>query len=93
MSINKNDKEQSNSNNSNKDPLDQVECFGTTKLGKRGQVVIPAEIRDKLNLEQGEKFIVLQHGFGSVVFLREEKFKKLMKGFEQKIDNAYKDKK
>tara|TARA_B100000949_G_C14086563_1_gene368097 strand:- start:339 stop:566 length:228 start_codon:yes stop_codon:yes gene_type:complete len=31
----------------------------TTKLSQRGQVVIPMEIREKLNLETGNKFFVI----------------------------------
>jgi len=30
-----------------------------SKLGERGQIVIPQEIRDKLNMKKGEKFIML----------------------------------
>ena len=30
-----------------------------TSLSSRGQVVIPQEVRDKLNLQIGEKFIVI----------------------------------
>ncbi len=38
--------------------------FGTTSLGEKGQVVIPADIRASLNLEKGEKLIVLAKGKG-----------------------------
>ena len=31
----------------------------TTKLSQRGQVVIPMEIREKLNLKTGNKFFVI----------------------------------
>ena len=31
----------------------------TTKLSQRGQIVIPMEIREKLNLETGNKFFVI----------------------------------
>lgn len=32
--------------------------IGITTLGEKGQVVIPAEIRNKLKLKKGEKLIV-----------------------------------
>lgn len=32
--------------------------FEITKLGERGQIVIPLEIRNKLKLKKGDKFIV-----------------------------------
>lgn len=31
-----------------------------TKLGERGQVVIPQEIRNQLHLKKGEKFLVVK---------------------------------
>lgn len=35
------------------------EVVGTTTLGERGQVVIPADIRKELNLIAGDKLIVM----------------------------------
>jgi AbrB family looped-hinge helix DNA binding protein len=36
--------------------------FEVTKLGERGQVVIPQEFRKSMGLHQGEKFIVMERG-------------------------------
>ena len=36
--------------------------FEVTKLGERGQIVIPLEIRKKLKLKKGDKFIVSTSG-------------------------------
>ncbi len=38
--------------------------FGVTSMGERGQVVIPADIRDTLKLEKGEKLVALARGGG-----------------------------
>ncbi len=36
---------------------------GTSSLGERGQVVIPKELRESLQLKKGEKFLVMEkHG-------------------------------
>lgn len=54
----------------------------TTKLSSRGQVVIPEEIRTRLGLEAGVRFVVV--GDGDVIVLkalkppRPEEFKKLL---------------
>ena len=40
----------------------------TTKMSSKGQVVIPEEIRKKLGIKVGEKFIVV--GEGDVVILK-----------------------
>ena len=36
--------------------------FEVTKLGERGQVVIPQEFRKSMGLHIGEKFVVIEHG-------------------------------
>ena len=38
--------------------------FATTKLSSKGQVVIPQEIRTKLGLKTGSKFMVMTAGDG-----------------------------
>lgn len=45
--------------------------MGITSLGERGQVVIPANIREELNLKKGEKLMVFakhRHFIGIVKF-------------------------
>jgi AbrB family looped-hinge helix DNA binding protein len=38
------------------------ECFfGTVNVGERGQVVIPAEARKKLDIHTGDKLIIMSH--------------------------------
>ena len=36
--------------------------FEVTKLGERGQVVIPQEFRKNMGLHTGEKFVVIERG-------------------------------
>ena len=36
--------------------------FEITKIGERGQVVIPQMFREKLSVHKGDKFMVLQRG-------------------------------
>ena len=47
------------------------DCFlGTVTVGERGQVVIPADARRKLDIQTGEKLLVMSHpsGDGFMVF-------------------------
>lgn len=46
-----------------------LSSVSTTKMSSKGQVVIPEEIRDLLNLETGEKFIVMGSG-DAIIFKR-----------------------
>ena len=36
-----------------------IELAGTLTLGPKGQVVIPAEVREKMNIQPGDKLIAL----------------------------------
>jgi bifunctional DNA-binding transcriptional regulator/antitoxin component of YhaV-PrlF toxin-antitoxin module len=38
-------------------------------VGERGQVVIPAEARKKLNINPGEKLLVISHPFAAGLML------------------------
>lgn len=39
-----------------------TEFYGTGTVGERGQIVIPSEARNKLNIQPGDKFIFAGHG-------------------------------
>jgi AbrB family looped-hinge helix DNA binding protein len=43
--------------------------YGSTTVGERGQLVVPAEARKDFGFEVGEKIIVMAHGMG-VLLLR-----------------------
>jgi len=45
-----------------------MQSIATTRLSSKGQVVIPEEIRKRLNLEAGTQFVVV--GEGDAVILR-----------------------
>ncbi len=34
-------------------------CYGSTTVGERGQIVLPAELREKLAIKTGDKFLVI----------------------------------
>lgn len=49
-----------------------IDLAGTATVGPKGQVVIPAEIREKMSIKPGDKLIVLYIGEKrSVAFIRE----------------------
>lgn len=43
--------------------------YGSTVMGERGQVVIPAEAREEIGIEPGEKFLVLGNKRKGIVIL------------------------
>lgn len=36
--------------------------YGSTTVGERGQIVLPAKLRDELNIQAGDKLLVLSAG-------------------------------
>jgi len=60
--------------------------FGSATLGQRGQIVIPVEIRKKLKIKKGEKFIVFfAHTSKAIVFIPAHHFGKIISEFDKKI--------
>jgi AbrB family looped-hinge helix DNA binding protein len=51
----------------------EKKSVGTTVVGERGQVVIPVEVRERLNLKKGDELLV---------FARHDKFIGLVKADE-----------
>lgn len=68
------------------------EDVSTTKLSSRGQVVLPEEIRNRLGLEPGVRFVVL--GEGDTVVLKRiqppslDEFDALLARARQAAENA-----
>lgn len=52
--------------------------MGTTVVGERGQVVIPKEVRDNLELKAGSRLVVLQHPKGGIIMLPLEQMRDVM---------------
>jgi AbrB family looped-hinge helix DNA binding protein len=36
-----------------------MKCYGSTVIGEKGQVVIPAEVRKMFGIKSGDKFLVM----------------------------------
>lgn len=56
-----------------------------SKVGERGQIVIPQDIRKKLHIQQGEKFLVIDHD-EDIIFRPLRKMKSLERLEEDIID-------
>jgi AbrB family looped-hinge helix DNA binding protein len=62
-----------------------------SKVGERGQIVIPQEIRKKLNIRQGEKFLVINQN-EDIIFRPLKEVKSLDQVEEDIIDMQIADK-
>ena len=51
--------------------------FGVVKVGDKGQIVIPANVRQIFNIEQGDELIVLGDDNQGLALLKEKDFMKM----------------
>jgi AbrB family looped-hinge helix DNA binding protein len=72
------------------------EFFGSTTVGERGQIVLPAELRKRYQIKAGDKLIVLgmqgidNSGTGHVMLLKAEVLNGII-GFMEQQQKAIKD--
>jgi AbrB family looped-hinge helix DNA binding protein len=60
--------------------------MGAATVGERGQVVIPAEARERLDIKPGDKLLVFVHPAGwGVAFVRFDKLQQAKLELEQAI--------
>jgi len=70
----------------NESPLKQEQAFyGTTTLGERGQVVVPAEARTALKLKAGEKLLVFGMGNSMLAIVKLDQIAKFEKHLTQRL--------
>lgn len=61
--------------------------FGTSTVGERGQVVIPAEAREEFNIEPGDKLMVLRHPVHhGVIFFKIDSAREFLDEFQKTLD-------
>lgn len=68
----------------------EEECpdfFSITTLGERGQVVIPKEAREALNLQPGNKLVVLPSKRGNgILLMKEETIREGVRRLSERAD-------
>lgn len=64
----------------------KIDFWGTTSLGERGQIVIPAGARKALNLKKGDKLVVVSKGNKFLGILKAEEISKELKSLLSKIE-------
>lgn len=60
---------------------------GTTVISERGQLVIPKDVRDELDLKPGSKLVVLKHpGNGPIILFPTEQMQHVMKEMAERFN-------
>jgi len=58
-----------------------MKCYGAATVGERGQVALPAELREKLKIKAGEKLLVLganDPSFQHIVLIKSDAVAKMV---------------
>lgn len=70
---------------------ERPDFFNITTIGERGQVVIPKEARDALELSAGDKLVVLPSRRGNgVLLMKEEDIREIALKMSEKADHIIK---
>lgn len=59
--------------------------FGTTSIGKKGQMVVPIEARKSLNVEEGEKLLVFGMGKDMIIVAKVSQIEKFASALSKKL--------
>ena len=65
--------------------IKDITCFGATTLGERGQIVVPVEIRNKLKVKKGEKFVAFLTPSEAIVFIPSNRFGNIISELNKKL--------
>jgi AbrB family looped-hinge helix DNA binding protein len=65
----------------------EIGAFNTVKVGERGQIVIPKEIRDLFEIKPGDNLITIAIKKRGILILKSDKLKEFAKELLKKIDN------
>lgn len=69
-------------------PLSTRRLYGTATVGTKGQIVIPADAREELNIKPGDRLYVACGMNGSgVVFLKEEMLESMVEHLSSQVES------
>lgn len=69
-----------------KDNKNSEQFFGTTTVGEKGQVVIPAEARESMGIKKGDKLLVFGMGCDMLAFSKLSKVEQFASHLSGRLD-------
>jgi AbrB family looped-hinge helix DNA binding protein len=69
-----------------KKDINCIDYFGSTLLGKRGQIVIPIKLRKKMGLKTGDRFIIFSHSGHFIVLAGGDQLNKIVSRLSKRLD-------
>lgn len=69
-------------------PLISKKLYGTATVGTKGQIVIPSEAREELNIQPGDRLYILNAMNGSgIVCLKEEMLESMVASLTAQVED------
>ena len=65
---------------------DHRHFYGSTTIGEKGQVVVPAEARKQMGLKTGDKLLVFGMGRKMIAFAKAEQLEKMAEHLSAKLE-------
>ena len=60
--------------------------YGTATLGEKGQVVIPAEARESMDIRKGDKLLVFGMGYDMIALTKLSKVEQFVSHLSRRLD-------
>jgi AbrB family looped-hinge helix DNA binding protein len=61
--------------------------FGTATVGEKGQVVIPAEARAEMNMQPGDKLLIMRHPVhAGIMLFKFDSVKEFVDDFQRNLE-------
>ncbi len=68
-------------------PLFAKKLYGTATVGTKGQVVIPADAREEMNIQPGDRlYVVGAMNASGIVFLKEEMLESMVEQLSAQVE-------
>lgn len=69
-------------------PIHDKKLYGTSTVGTKGQVVIPADAREALDISQGDRlYVVGKSDAGVLIFFKEEALESVMEHLTAQVES------
>lgn len=69
-------------------PMISKKLYGTATVGTKGQIVIPSEAREELNIQPGDRLYILNAMNGSgIVCLKEEMLESMVASLTAQVED------
>jgi len=72
-------------------PLKKPQCYGTTTIGPKGQIVIPSRLRKELKIKTGDQFLIFKNEhFSGIIAIKTNEVSELLKSIADKLSDINK---